>query len=241
MALRNKIQYKGIDYVKKIMKLTSVILLSMAAFGQSFKYYSSGATEQLGTLSSPAAGEISVVSAAGAWENVACDTAALTDALKRDTMGLESGVKKGSCCINGHHAACQEIQRQIRERCTVDKQGSCPSAAGTVELFDYTTTWNADTLSLITTQEECLSEADEVEALVQATYDANYVMNTYSSTGEKIRVYDGGTNVARGCSVRIVTHTAGHNYMVWQTGNGQTPQNTFPTAQDEFIPVLLLA
>lgn len=132
---------------------------------------------------------------------------------------------------------------------------TCAGPTGTVELFDYTTTWQGNSgTQFILTQEECLSKADEVEALVQANYDPNYAMDIHSSTGEKMRVYsNGGTNVARGCSVRIyggtttagvVVTPAGHNYMVWNDKlggtNGQTPQNTYPTTADEFIAVLPL-
>ena len=137
-------------------------------------------------------------------------------------------------------------------------ESDCPTCAGptgTVELFDYTTTWQGNSgTQFILTQEECLSKADEVEALVQANYDPNYAMDIHSSTGEKMRVYsNGGTYVARGCSVRIyggtttagvVVTPAGHNYMVWNDKlggtNGQTPQNTYPTTADEFIAVLPL-
>ena len=172
------------------MKLTSVILLSMAAFGQSFKYYSSGATEdvQAGiagvTLN---ADQIAVLDSEGAWVASSCDTGDLEAALKLDTMG-SGGVEKGSCCINGHHAACQEIQRQIRERCTVKKQGTCGVVYTKSEGHVCSGDNHADTAS---NAASTVADSDACAAKCDAESDCN---------GFSFHTSNGGCYLTKDCS-----------------------------------------
>jgi hypothetical protein len=56
-----------------------------------------------------------------AVEKVDCtDRTKLVEALQRDTSA--SGTyKHGSCCLNSHHVICQDIQSQIRSKCSDHK------------------------------------------------------------------------------------------------------------------------
>lgn len=65
----------------------------------------------------PTANEIVALDDLGEVQTIDCnDRINLVAALQRDTT---TGTHKhGSCCLNSHHRICQNIQAQIREKCS---------------------------------------------------------------------------------------------------------------------------
>ena len=102
------------------------ILVCLAASSYAYTYIETDPTDstQLEAFQAaaaalnPTATQIVALDALGAVEVIDCtDRTKLVQALQRDTSA--SGTyKHGSCCLNSHHLICQDIQSQIRSKCT---------------------------------------------------------------------------------------------------------------------------
>lgn len=108
------------------MKVVSVLLLCFLTTVLAYTYYDVDPTPddvQLKLFAdavaalNPTPNEIVALDDQGDALKVDCsDRANLVLALQRDTT---TGThKQGSCCLNSHHRICQNVQSQIREKCS---------------------------------------------------------------------------------------------------------------------------
>jgi hypothetical protein len=108
------------------MKVVTVLLLCFLSSALAYTYYEPDPTPDevqlkvftdAATALNPTANEIVALDDNGDVLKVDCaDRANLVLALQRDTTGGTH--KQGSCCLNSHHRICQNIQSQIREKCS---------------------------------------------------------------------------------------------------------------------------
>ena len=123
------------------MKIVKYILILFAFIVSSTYGMTYSATDPVNSLDaaqtaiagvSLAANQIAVPAVDGqSYVAVDCsDKATIKAALVKDhTLANLPQVRHGACCINAHHAVCQEIQNQIRANCPHTGKGDASESA----------------------------------------------------------------------------------------------------------------
>lgn len=110
----------------KVLQTIMLVALCLISSTLAYTYYELDPTPDSTQLKlftdaaaalNPTANEIVATDAVGDVIKIDCASrTSLTEALQRDSS---TGTHKhGSCCLNSHHRICQNIQAQIREKCS---------------------------------------------------------------------------------------------------------------------------